>query len=74
MSRKRDIADIDYRVNDIVQLRAGKSAGKLGKIESIAAAKEKKPFLVYSIRIEKDDGIEYIMAPDWHIRFVSREE
>lgn len=74
MSRKKDITDIDYHINDIVQIRAGRNAGKLGKIESITAAKGAKPFLVYAIRVEKDDGFKYIVATDWQIRFVSREE
>ena len=68
------IEDYDYRVGDIVQVKHYENGGKLGKIERIEPAIGKRPFLIYAVRTEYDDRIEYIMAADWQIRFVSREE
>lgn len=68
----KNISDLDFRTGDIVQIKTGDHAGKLGKIERITPGAENKPFLVYTICLKKDDGIEYLNAMQGQFRFVSR--
>ena len=69
----KKITDLDYHVGDIVQIKPNENAGRLGKIERITAPGG-KPFFVYTVRIEKTDGIEFINVTNRNLQFISREE
>lgn len=73
MRKKRDIRDLDYRKNDIVQVRQGRFAGRLGKIENIAPGRG--DYLVYSVELINESGEKEFHTLTGNVMsFVSRND